>query len=233
MRVALLLVLTAACAPKEHVFGRPLDKPGGLGRVAVAGNQDVNVDAVESAIVQEALGRVTLMARREQAAVQMEKSLQYSGDFSDDAIASMGRQLGALYLFVGNGAVVDLPKERNAPDPVHCAKKFAPGDKDDHQTARNKERQMKNCEQQNEEAQRHYERAFAAEPAKKRYKLRMRVVDITQGAVVANADFVATEGDFGSECDLDCIKDKAARRVVRFLLTAAPAKQPTQTTAAN
>lgn len=233
MRVLLVLLGLASCTPTEHVHGVPLKSVNELGRVAAAGNVDVNIDAVESAIIQEALGRVTLLARREQGALQSEKSLQYSGDFSDEAVAGLGRQLGAMYLFVGQGNVVELPKERNDPKPIACAAKFAPGEKDDDKTVRGKNRQRENCEEQNAEAQRHYDRQFAQQAAKKRYKLRLRVVDVTQGAVVATADFVADEGDFGSSCDLDCMKDKAARRAVRFLLADSLQKQPEQKTAAK
>ena len=221
-----LLIFASACAPPGYLGGVPLKDPGNLGRVAAAGNAEVNVDAIESAIMKEAQGTMALLARGDhQGALSQEKSLQYSGDFSDDAIASMGRQLGAMYLFVGVGNVVELPKEKREVKPVSCATKFAAGADDDAKTLRAKKRQRDDCEAQNEELYRHAELDLAAQAAKRRYKLRLRVVDVTQGVVVASADFVGDEGDFGSSCDFDCIKDKAARRAVRFLITGSGEKQ--------
>lgn len=216
----------AACAPRGgYVGGLPLLQHEDLGRVAVAGNSEVHIDAVESALIEAAGGKLTILARREQEHLAGEKSLSYSGDFSDDAVASMGKQLGAAFLFVGTGQTVELPKTRREPELQNCAAKFAPSSGDDDKELRLKRAQQKNCDEQNEETLRRADREFANRPAQKRYKLRLRVVDVTLGSVVANADFVGDEGEFGADCDFDCIKDKAARRAVRFLLTGSPAKK--------
>lgn len=106
-----LALLLAACE-KPHIEGKPIVvmKSEGATRVAVVARQAPRLrEVVESKLLLLDGQSLTVIARAEQDLIGAEKSLQYSGDFSDEAMIALGQQLGATLLLV----VVETASERS------------------------------------------------------------------------------------------------------------------------
>jgi hypothetical protein len=217
--VACLLVVACATTRPPRVSGARLQPSTAIQRVAVApADRDAFVEGVESALIEHGQGRFSVMARHEQAAMMREKKLQYSGDFSDESLVGLGRQLGAELLFVITDEVNDLPKKRPDPRLKNCNSGNEVDGKDTSDERSAKHERRRQCEEDNKERVARAEQDFEQQPAKKRYRLWLRAVDLNAGSMIANADAEVDEGDLGTDCDLRCIQERAASQAVRHIL---------------
>lgn len=215
MRISLPLVLVfVGCSPT--VTGKALVMSGGSKRVAVAAAvKDAYTSGIENAILALGQGRLTLLSRSEQAAMGKEKELQYSGDFSDEGVVSMGRQMGAELLFVVRDEVREtkIPAHANT---ENCSFRYGDGTNDDEaKRAANAQRRAE-CEQKNE-AER---KRAAAEPPRivHNYRTNVRVIDVTTGEMLAFGDADVGDGQAGLTCSYPCTRDAAGDLAVRAIL---------------
>lgn len=208
---AILALALIACAPT--VQGRALNLSGPAKRVAVAGK--AYTSGVENALMSLAADKMTLLARTEQKAIGDEKELQYSGDFSDDHVVSIGKQLGAELLFV----VKDDVQQREVKESPHlenCA--FHYGDKlsDTPEQKELRKKDRAECDKRNEAETK---RAAAVPPhITHSYKTNVRVVDVQSGQLMAFGEATVADGQAGLTCVYPCTRDKASELAVRAIL---------------
>ena len=214
MRAPVLLVVFAACSPT--VQGKALTLSGSPRRVAVAGAvKDAYTQGVEHALMSLAQGKLTLLSRNEQTALGQEKELQYSGDFSDEAMVGLGKQLGAELLFVVKDETrkTERPAQANVED---CDFKYGDGAFDDDAKKRSNAESRKQCEARNKDER---DRAAKLPPQVfYNYRSNVRVVDVATGEILAFGDADVGDGQAGMMCVFPCTKDKAAELAVKAIL---------------
>ncbi len=169
-------------------------------RVAVVGPQDAALGAVETALMQTAPNRFTLVDRLSQELLEKEKTLQTSGDFGDTETVSLGQQWGAQIIVVLKDQLRGFKRDAGPGSAPVCVSDSdgASFDNDD-------------C------------KPFTKmEDVFHQYFIDLRAVDVETGEVVGTAHVEMYEQSEGFTCLLDCTKEKAAALAVRTLLGVSP-----------
>lgn len=219
MRSHLLsLLVLAACSPT--VQGKALQLTGGTKRVAVAGAvRDAYTQGVENALMQLGGKNFQLLSRSEQKALGDEKSLQYSGDFSDEQVVSLGKQLGAELLFVVRDETQRYERPED-PNLENCQFKYGGSSFDDDAKKAQNAAAVKECEAKNDAERK---RAAAAPPhISHRYRTNVRVIDVATGEMLAFGDADIQDGQAGFTCVYPCTRDTAGDLAVRAILGVPP-----------
>lgn len=97
--VAFSFLLAGACSPR--VQSRPVEITATTVRVAVMAKDPNLRQLVEGALMTNG-DRIVLVARADQRAVAEEQDVQASGRVADDAVVSIGNQLGAEWIIVAD-----------------------------------------------------------------------------------------------------------------------------------
>lgn len=205
----ILLAVISGCAPR--VQGKALHLTQSK-RVAVVGKG--YTQGIESALMAHGGGKVKVLARREKSEMDAEKQLQYSGDFSDDAMVGLGRQLGAELLFVVSDEV-HKQEQRDQPSFENCAFRYTDNATDPPDTRAQAKVSRDECEKRNDAERKRI--ADTPPHVFHRYTLHVRAIDIATGEIAGYADVTVADGQAGMTCVYPCTKDKASDLAVRAL----------------